>query len=217
MGLQCGNPTALAQLKEGEVVVDLGAGGGLDVFLAAKRVGSSGKAIGVDMTPAMVQKARATAKRIGAHNVEFRLGEIEHLPLADNAVDVIISNCVLNLVSDKAQACREMYRVAKPGGRVAVSDVLLKVDALPADLVADIDALVGCVAGAAPKDKFVGMLEAAGFEQVEAIDGKSNLNVWKQGADEVQTCCTAVAPIVTDYDLNTMCGSYKITAVKPLK
>jgi arsenite methyltransferase len=162
MGLQCGNPTAIANLQEGEVVVDLGAGGGLDVFLASKKVGATGKAIGVDMTPKMVAKARATAKRTGKSNVEFRLGEIEHLPIADNTADVIISNCVLNLVGDKAQACREMFRIAKSGGRVAVSDVLLKVEQLPDALRNSIDALVCCVAGAVPHAEFARMLTEAG-------------------------------------------------------
>jgi AhpD family alkylhydroperoxidase len=151
MGLSCGNPTALASLREGEVVLDLGAGGGFDVFIAARKVGPRGKAIGVDMTPEMVAKARrnkaVNATRLGWDNVDFRLGEIEHLPIADSSVDVIISNCVLNLSPDKASVWREMYRVLKPGGRVAISDLAL-LKPLPQGVREMIEALVGCVAGA---------------------------------------------------------------------
>ena len=151
MGLSCGNPTALASLQPGEVVLDLGSGGGLDCFLAGPKVGSSGRAIGVDMTPEMLGKARANIagyrSQSGLDNVEFRLGEIEHLPVADHSVDVVISNCVINLSPDKRQVWREIARVLKPGGRVAVSDLAL-LKPLPADVRRDIEALVGCVAGA---------------------------------------------------------------------
>ena len=151
MGLSCGNPAALAALKEGEVVLDLGSGGGFDVFIAGRKVGSRGRAIGVDMTPEMLAKARRNAVNFhsdtGSDNVEFRLGEIEHLPVADNSVDVIISNCVINLSPDKPQVWREMARVLKPGGRVAVSDMAL-LKPLPADVLKLVEALVGCVAGA---------------------------------------------------------------------
>jgi len=152
MGLSCGNPAALAALKPGEVVLDLGSGGGFDVFIAGRKVGASGRAIGVDMTPEMLAKARknivAYQAQTKLENVEFRLGEIEHLPLADNSVDVIISNCVINLSPDKPQVWREMARVLKPGGRVAVSDMAL-LKPLPAEVLKLVEALVGCVAGAA--------------------------------------------------------------------
>lgn len=152
MGLSCGNPNALAALKSGEVVLDLGSGGGLDVFIAGRKLGASGRAIGVDMTAEMVSKARKNAaqyrQQTGLDNVEFRLGEIEHLPVADNSVDVIISNCVLNLSPDKPQVWREIARVLKPGGRVAVSDIAL-LKPLPAEVLKMVESLVGCVAGAA--------------------------------------------------------------------
>jgi SAM-dependent methyltransferase len=152
MGLSCGNPVALASLRPGEVVVDLGSGGGFDIFIAARKVGPEGRAIGVDMTPEMLSKARKNAvsfrNQTGLDNVEFRLGEIEHLPLADSSVDVILSNCVINLSPDKPQVWREIARVLKPGGRVAVSDLAL-LKTLPGEVAAMVDALVGCVAGAA--------------------------------------------------------------------
>jgi SAM-dependent methyltransferase len=151
MGLSCGNPAALAALKPGETVLDLGSGGGFDVFIAGRKVGATGRAIGVDMTPEMLGKARNNIahyrKETGLANVEFRLGEIEHLPVADNSVDAIISNCVINLSPDKAQVWREIARVLKPGGRVAVSDMAL-VKPLPAEVLKMVEALIGCVAGA---------------------------------------------------------------------
>lgn len=161
MGLSCGNPAALAALKPGEVVLDLGAGGGFDVFIAGRKVGATGRAIGVDMTPQMLAKARKNTAQYrtstGLDNVEFRLGEIEHLPVADNAVDAIISNCVINLSPDKPQVWREMARVLKPGGRVAVSDIAL-LKPLPPEVLKLVEALVGCVAGAvlvADTERFV--------------------------------------------------------------
>lgn len=151
MGLSCGNPTAIASLRDGEVVVDLGSGGGFDCFVAGPKVGSSGRVIGIDMTPDMLSKARANTtsytKQTGLSNVEFRLGEIENLPVADSTADVVISNCVLNLSPDKPRVWREIARVLRPGGRVAVSDLAL-LKPLPADVLADVEALVGCVAGA---------------------------------------------------------------------
>lgn len=169
MGLSCGNPTALAALKPGEVVVDLGSGGGFDVFIAARKVGASGRAIGVDMTPAMLTKARgniaAYREGTGLDNVEFRMGEIEHLPLADNSVDVIISNCVINLSPDKPQVWREIARVLKPGGRVAVSDIAL-VKPLPVRVLEQVEALIGCIAGAAMVDETEQMAREAGLGQI---------------------------------------------------
>jgi len=169
MGLSCGNPVALASLKEGEVVVDLGSGGGFDVFIAGRKVGPSGRVIGVDMTPEMLAKARrnAVTYRESSHfdNVEFRLGEIEHLPIADGTVDVIISNCVINLSPDKAQVWRDMARVLRPGGRVAVSDLAL-VRPLPEAIRTSVEALVGCVAGAALIEDTVRWAREAGLRDV---------------------------------------------------
>lgn len=167
MGLSCGNPTAIASLQPGDVVLDLGAGGGFDVFIAGRRVGATGRAIGVDMTPEMLAKARRNAAvyrdNTGLDNVEFRLGEIEHLPVADASVDVVISNCVINLSPDKPQVWRELARVLKPGGRVAVSDLAL-LQPLPATVVGMVEALIGCVAGAALVAETEKMLVAAGLE-----------------------------------------------------
>lgn len=170
MGLSCGNPTAIASLRPGEVVLDLGAGGGFDVFIAARNVGPSGRVIGVDMTPDMVDKARRNAESFkrstGLDNVEFRLGEIEHLPVGDASVDVVISNCVINLSPDKAQVWREIARVLKPGGRVSVSDLALR-RPLPDTIRESVQALVGCIAGAVLVDETCEMVRAAGL--VEAV------------------------------------------------
>jgi arsenite methyltransferase len=169
MGLSCGNPNALAGLKAGEVVLDLGAGGGFDVFIAAQKVGASGRAIGVDMTPEMLAKARkniaAYRQRTGLENVEFRLGEIEHLPVADGSVDVVISNCVINLSPDKPQVWREIARVLKPGGRVAVSDLAL-LKPLPPAVAESVEALIGCVAGAVLVSETERMAREAGLVEV---------------------------------------------------
>jgi arsenite methyltransferase len=162
LGLGCGNPQAIAAMQPGEVVVDLGSGAGLDCFLAARRVGDAGLVIGVDMTHEMLAKARDNAASVGAGNVEFRLGELEHLPIADNTADVVISNCVINLVPDKAQVFREAFRVLKPGGRLAVSDIV-NTAPLPAKLQADPTLLCGCVAGAAPAKQIEDWLASAGF------------------------------------------------------
>jgi len=170
MGLSCGNPTALASLSQGEVVLDLGSGGGFDCFLAGPKVGAAGRVIGVDMTAEMLSKARANLAHYrsssGLDNVEFRLGEIEHLPVADASVDVVISNCVLNLSPDKAQAWREIARVLKPGGRVAVSDLAL-LRPLPESVREDLEALVGCIAGAVLVDEIRAMAEAAGLVDIQ--------------------------------------------------
>ncbi|HZU90692.1 MAG TPA: arsenite methyltransferase, partial [Stellaceae bacterium] len=165
LGLGCGNPQAIAAMRPGETVVDLGSGAGFDCFLAARQVGERGHVIGVDMTREMLQKARDNAARIGARNVEFRFGELEHLPIADNAADVVISNCVINLVPDKAQVFREAFRVLKRGGRLAVSDIV-NIAALPPELQADPELLCGCVAGAAPAEQIEHWLAAAGFADV---------------------------------------------------
>jgi arsenite methyltransferase len=170
MGLSCGNPTAIASLQPGEVVLDLGAGGGFDVFIAGQKVGAAGRAIGVDMTPEMLAKARRNAAtyrdNTGLNNVEFRLGEIEHLPLADASVDVVISNCVINLSPNKPQVWREIARVLKPGGRVAVSDLAL-LKPLPPEVVEMVEALVGCVAGAVLVSETERMAREAGLVDIQ--------------------------------------------------
>jgi ubiquinone/menaquinone biosynthesis C-methylase UbiE len=168
MGLGCGNPVALASLKEGETVLDLGSGGGIDVFLAAKRVGAKGKAIGVDMTKEMVQKARATASKYGYKNVEFRLGEIENLPLEDNSVDAVISNCVINLSSDKKKVFQEAYRVLKPSGRIMISDLVTKGE-LPVEIRKSFEAWAGCIAGALEKKQYLNMIKRAGFKHPKIV------------------------------------------------
>ena len=166
LALSCGNPTALAGLKGGETVLDLGSGAGFDCFLAASKVGATGRVIGVDMTPEMIEKARAIAAKDNFSNVEFRLGEIENLPAADNSVDVVISNCVINLTADKSKVFQEIQRVLKPGGRVAISDVVL-LKALPADTRASIEAYVGCIAGAVLMGDYANLVKGAGLKNVK--------------------------------------------------
>lgn len=166
MGLGCGNPLAIAALKKGETVLDLGSGGGFDCFLARRMVGESGRVIGVDMTPNMIKLARENAEKSGYENVEFRLGEIEHLPVADESVDIIISNCVINLSLDKARVFRDAFRVLKPGGRLSISDVVATAE-LPVQLREDLEMLSGCVAGAEYVDNIRLMLEAAGFINIK--------------------------------------------------
>jgi SAM-dependent methyltransferase len=169
LGLGCGNPIALASLQEGETVVDLGSGAGFDCFLAAYRVGESGRVIGVDMTPEMLDKARENARKGDYRNVEFRLGEIENLPVADNSADVVISNCVINLSPDKKRVFEEAFRVLKPGGRLMVSDIVLLKE-LPPALKESMEAYVGCVAGAVMKDDYMGAIGESGFQDIELID-----------------------------------------------
>lgn len=169
LGLGCGDPVAIASLKEGETVLDLGSGAGFDCFLAANKVGRNGKVIGVDMTPEMVEKARYNAKHGNYENVEFRLGEIENIPAADNSVDVVISNCVINLAPDKKRVFQETYRVLKPGGRFMISDIVLARD-LPAPVKESVEAYVGCVAGAVKKDEYLRAIGQAGFREVQTVD-----------------------------------------------
>jgi SAM-dependent methyltransferase len=183
LGLGCGNPQAIAAMQPGEVVVDLGSGAGFDCFLAARQVGGTGHVIGVDMTHEMLQKARDNAARIGVGNVEFRLGELEHLPIADNTADVVISNCVINLVPAKEQVFREAFRVLKPGGRLVVSDVI-NIAPLPPELRADPALLCGCVAGAAPAEQIDAWLSEAGFVDVSVTpnsESREMVESWASG------------------------------------
>jgi arsenite methyltransferase len=169
LGLGCGNPVALASLKEGEVVLDLGSGAGFDCFLASQKVGPKGKVIGVDMTPEMIDRARENVRKGNYKNVEFRLGEIENLPVADNSVDIIISNCVINLSEDKPRVFREAFRALKPSGRLMVSDIVLLAD-LPGPVLESIEAYVGCVAGASKKADYLKAIRDAGFTEVSVVD-----------------------------------------------
>jgi len=183
MGLGCGNPQAIASLTAGEVVLDLGSGGGFDCFLAAKAVGHSGQVIGVDMTPEMISKARANAEKSGLNHVEFRLGEIEALPVADETVDVVMSNCVINLSPEKPRVFQEVFRVLKRGGRLAISDVVATAP-LPEELKKDIELHAGCISGAALITELESMLEAAGFTniQIKPIEAsKALINQWFEG------------------------------------
>jgi len=183
MGLGCGNPQAIASLQPGETVLDLGSGGGFDCFLAAKAVGPEGHVIGVDMTPEMISKAREYAIKSEADNVEFRLGEIEHLPVADSSVDVIISNCVINLSPDKPNVYKEMYRALNAGGRLAISDIVATAP-LPDDVKKDLELYAGCVAGASQIDEIETMLKHAGFVdiRVKPVDAsRAMIREWSQG------------------------------------
>jgi len=244
MGLSCGNPTATAHLRPGEVVVDLGSGGGLDVFLASKQVGPQGRAIGIDMTPAMIERARANAKSGGYTNVEFHLSTIDKIPLPDASVDCVISNCVLNLAPDKPAVFREIARVLKPGGRLAVSDIALKKE-LPEAIAKSVAAYVGCIAGAIRIDDYRSGLLAAGFAHVEIVDSGSDLNAYAKIENQsgccspamdkadtsnplqlVESSCCSPAPaasalhedmktLLANYDVNTAAASVKVYAVKP--
>lgn len=196
--LGCGNPTALAELKPGETVLDLGSGGGIDVLLSARRVGPTGKAYGLDMTDEMLALARENQRKAGVANVEFLKGEIEHIPLPDNSVDVIISNCVINLSADKDRVLREAFRVLKPGGRFAVSDVVVR-GVVPAEVRRNMELWVGCIAGALEEKEYLGKLEAAGFREAsleptrvyDATDAREFLT--GAGVD-----VDAIAPLVKD-------------------
>jgi SAM-dependent methyltransferase len=194
LGLGCGNPQAIAAMQPGETVVDLGSGAGFDCFLAAHQIGATGHVIGVDMTHEMLKKARDNAARIGLGNVEFRLGELEHLPIADNTADVVISNCVINLVPDKEQVFREAFRVLKPGGRLAVSDVI-GTARLPAELECDPTLLCGCVAGAAPAERIESWLTAAGFVRVRVTpkpESRELIKIWAPGSSVEKYIVSAI-------------------------
>jgi SAM-dependent methyltransferase len=195
LGLGCGNPQAIAGLRAGEAVLDLGSGAGFDCFLAARRVGRTGHVIGVDMTPEMITRARENARKIETENVEFRLGEIEHLPVADSSIDVILSNCVINLSPDKAAVFKEAFRVLKPGGRIAISDVI-STAAMPRALAESVEALTGCVSGAAKVADLQASLESAGFEGVRIAprpDSRAIIAQCMPGAEEYVSSATLEA------------------------
>jgi arsenite methyltransferase len=217
LGLGCGNPVALASLKEGEVILDLGSGAGFDCFLAANSVGKTGKVIGIDMTPEMVEKARENAHKGGYENVEFRLGEIENLPVADNHVDAIISNCVINLSPDKDRVFQEAFRVLKPGGRLMVSDMVL-VSELPDSIKNSVAAYIGCLAGAIMQDEYVEAIKAAGFKQVRIIDETSLATDYTPEDPIVQALVNDSGISRADLKkLGSSIRSIKVHAVKPGK
>lgn len=203
LGLGCGNPLAYAAVKPGETVLDLGSGAGIDVFLAARETGPGGRVLGVDMTAAMIAKARENARKVGATNVEFRLGEIEHLPIADASVDVVISNCVINLSPEKPQVFREVLRVLKPGGRMLVSDLVLTRPLTP-EAQRSIDCYVGCVAGASQKQQYLDLMTDAGFADVTVVAE----NLYAVGLDSMKDDDGQQIP----YDA---VASVKVRAVKP--
>lgn len=215
MGLSCGNPTAIAALKPGETVLDLGSGGGFDVFIAAEKVGPTGRAIGVDMTPEMLMKARTNigefTRRTGLSNVEFRLGEIEYLPVADNSVDVIISNCVINLSPDKAQVWKEIFRVLKPGGRAAISDLAL-LKPLPEKLTESVAALVGCVAGAVLISDTEKMIKDAGFTSFELVKKSGYIEKMTSWNDPLY--CSIIAALPQGEKLGDYITSLAVSVTK---
>ena len=239
MGLSCGNPTATAHLKPGEVVVDLGSGGGLDVFLAAQKVGPTGRVVGIDMTPAMIARSQQNVNSSGYENVEFHLATIDKLPLADASVDCVLSNCVINLAPDKPAVFREIFRVLKPGGRLAVSDIALKGE-LPKEIATSLAAYTGCIAGAIPISQYRDALLAAGFAQVATIASGTDLNAYAK-AEVQSSCCSGTAQgaasadvpsgsccsrpkepvqselqnLLSRYDVNAVAASFKIYALKP--
>lgn len=215
LGLGCGNPTAFASLRAGETVLDLGSGSGLDCFLAARQVGETGKVIGVDMTPEMIAKARANAEKGGYSNVEFRQGEIENMPVNDSEVDVIISNCVINLVPDKARAFSESFRVLKPGGRLMVSDIVLA-RPLPEWILKMKDAYSACVSGAELKENYLAKIREAGFTDIEIIKESAFTVDLMADRDEPQCGCGCDS---RSFDLGDVAGtvrSISVSARKPL-
>ena len=213
MGLSCGNPVAMASIKEGETVVDLGAGGGLDVFLASKSVGPDGMAIGIDMTGDMVSLARKNAQKGGYENVKFYLAEIEHMPIPDASVDCVISNCVLTLCEDKDVALKEVFRILKPGGRLAISDIALRKE-LPEAIKKEVAAWTGCIAGALTIDENRAALERAGFGGVDIQDAHSDLNAYKDGGHAA--CCgpDSMADMSGDESGSGCCGGGEPEPVK---
>lgn len=215
LGLGCGNPVALASLKKGETVVDLGSGPGLDCFLAANKVGKTGKVIGVDMTPEMIEKAKENARKGKYGNVEFRLGEIENLPVADNFANAIISNCVINLVPDKKKVFRETFRVLKPGGRLMISDLVLLKE-LPDFIQNSIEAYVGCLSGAVMKDEYLNAIKAAGFKEVKVID-ETHFPIELMASDETAKALVEEMKIPMEKlkDIAGSVVSVKVQGIKP--
>jgi arsenite methyltransferase len=215
LGLGCGNPVALASLKPGETVLDLGAGAGFDCFLAARKVGKGGNVIGVDMTPEMVEKAKGNAVKGGHSNVEFRLGEIESLPVEDNAVDAIISNCVINLSPDKKKVFREAFRVLRPGGRLMVSDLVL-VRELPAAIRNSVEAYVGCLSGAVMKDEYIDSIRRAGFKDIKIVS-ESFYPLEAMANDATAKAIVSDADVRTEYmeNIKNSVVSVKIHAIRP--
>lgn len=213
MGLGCGNPIAFASLKEGEVVVDLGSGGGIDVFLAAKKVGPAGRAIGIDMTEEMLEKATKNAEKAGLKNVEFKLGDIEHIPLDNAVADCIISNCVINLAEDKQKVFNEAFRVLKPGGRLMVSDMVLLRD-LPDEMLKSAEMYAGCISGALRKEDYLGKISSAGFKDIDIVKEDAVQILEYIGSDKV------ISDIVHNMSeeeieiINTAVVSLKISAKK---
>ncbi len=215
LGLGCGNPVAIASLKEGEVILDLGSGAGFDCFLAANIVGKTGRVIGVDMTPEMIEKARENARKGNFENVEFRLGEIENLPVADNHVDAIISNCVINLSPDKDRVFQEAFRVLKPGGRLMVSDMVL-IRELPDSIKSSVAAYIGCIAGATMKDEYIEAIKAAGFEQVSIVDETAFSASYAPKDPVAQTLANDAGISGADLEkLGSSIRSIKVHAIKP--
>lgn len=241
MGLSCGNPTATANLRPGEVVVDLGSGGGLDVFLSSRQVGPTGRAIGIDMTASMIERARVNAEKGGYTNVEFYLAQIDRIPLPDASVDCVVSNCVINLAPDKPAVFREIARVLKPGGRLAVSDIALKGE-LPEAVASSVAAYVGCIAGAIRMEMYREELMKAGFAHVEIVESGTDLNAYKKVENQagccspamevtgpfavVQEACCTPAPVpsslheemsslLDSYDVNEAAASVRVYAIKP--
>jgi len=212
LGLGCGNPVALASLKEGEIVLDLGSGAGFDCFIAAAKVGKTGRIIGVDMTPEMIEKARQNAQKGRFKNLEFRLGEIEKLPVADGEVDVVISNCVINLSPDKEQVFKEAFRVLKPGGRLMVSDMVLLKE-LPEAIRQSVEAYVGCIAGAAMREAYLAAIKAAGFREIRMV-GEAIYPIELMSADQT-ICADARLSREAVQDLADSVASIKVSAVKP--
>lgn len=215
LGLGCGNPVALASLKEGDTVLDLGSGAGFDCFLAAKKVGETGTIIGVDMTPEMIEKARENTQKGDYGNIEFRLGEIEHLPAADNSVDAVISNCVINLSVDKKQVFREAFRVLKPGGRLMVSDLVLYKE-LPEFVRNSKKAYAGCVAGALLKDDYIDAVKAAGFADVKVLDEKTyaaDIAITEEGVQEAAKAVDCMCEEIKE--LQNSIASVSVYGVKP--
>jgi len=228
MGLSCGNPLAIAGIREGEVVVDLGCGGGMDLFLAARRTGPSGRVIGIDMTAEMLDRARAGQRKLGLTNVEFHQSTIDRLPLPDNSVDCVISNCVINLVPDKPAVFREILRVLKPGGRLAISDIALK-QPLPPEVKQSVEAYVGCIAGAIRIEDYRGLLAQAGYTTVVVADTGADLNTYAVASDG--GCCgggtrgpdadaeptplhDGLATVLRSFDVNAFACSVKVHALK---